>query len=411
MKHFFKVKTVEEVLAVINSFQALGTEDVPLVEARARVLAEPATSGEDIPQFDRSTMDGFAVRAKDTFGATEGLPALFNVIGEVQMGTGTGLETGPGQTARVWTGGMIPKGADSVVMIEHARPVDESTVELAKAVAPYDNVIRVGEDVREGQTLLAAGHRLRAQDVGLLAALGHNSLRVYKRPRVAIISTGDEIVPTETKPKIGQVRDINSYSLGAQVEDQHAVPVYLGLIKDNIEDLKQAVGQGLEQADTVILSGGSSVGIRDYTVDAFTSFAGSEILVHGVSVSPGKPTILSKLGNKSLWGLPGHAVSAMITFDLFLRPLLETLSGEIKEKPRFGNRQPAVLSRNVPSVHGREDYIRVKIQLEPDGRITAHPVLGKSGLISTMVKADGLVRIGLNEEGLVEGSEVTVLLF
>ncbi len=411
MKHFFKVKTVEEVLAVISSFQALGVEDVPLVEARARVLAEPATSGEDIPQFDRSTMDGFAVRAKDTFGATEGLPALFNVIGEVQMGTRTGLETGPGQTARVWTGCMIPKGADSVVMVEHARPVDERTVELAKAVAPYDNVIRVGEDVRKGQTLLSAGHRLRAQDVGLLAALGHNSLRAYKIPRVAIISTGDEIVPTETKPKIGQVRDINSYSLGAQVEDVHATPVYLGLIKDNLEELKQAVGKGLEQADSVILSGGSSVGIRDYTVDAFTSFPGSEILVHGVSVSPGKPTILSKLGNKSLWGLPGHAVSAMITFDLFLRPLLETLSGEIKEKPRFGSRLPAVLSRNVPSVHGREDYIRVRIQLEPDGRITAHPVLGKSGLISTMVKADGLVRIGLNEEGLVEGSEVTVLLF
>ncbi|MBW2623363.1 MAG: molybdopterin molybdenumtransferase MoeA, partial [Deltaproteobacteria bacterium] len=205
MKIFFKVKTVEEVQDIINSFQPLDAEDVPLTGANGRVLAEPAASGEDIPQFDRSTMDGYAVRAKDTFGATEGLPALFEVVGEVLMGEQAGIEIGPGRTARVWTGGMIPKGADAVVMIEHARAVDEHTVELAKAVAPYDHIIRIGEDVRTGQTLLAAGHRLRPQDVGLLAALGHNSLRVHKIPRVAIISTGDEIVPTEARLKIGQV--------------------------------------------------------------------------------------------------------------------------------------------------------------------------------------------------------------
>ncbi|MBW2622199.1 MAG: molybdopterin molybdotransferase MoeA, partial [Deltaproteobacteria bacterium] len=222
---------------------------------------------------------------------------------------------------------------------------------------------------------------------------------------------GDEIVPTEARLKIGQVRDINSYSLGAQAEDAHAAPIYLGLIKDSLEELNQAVAKGLELADTVILSGGSSVGVRDFTVDSFTSFPGSEILVHGVSVSPGKPTILARLGNKSLWGLPGHAVSAMITFDLFLKPLLERLSGEFIEKPGFGKRLTAVLSRKVPSVHGREDYIRVKVETRPDGGIVAYPVLGKSGLISTMVKADGLVRIGLNEEGLDKGTEVTVLLF
>lgn len=411
MKSFFKVKTVDEVLAIINEFEPLAGETVSLMQARSRVLADSISAGEDIPQFNRSTMDGFAVRAKDTFGASESLPGLFKVTGEILMGQEAALNIKSGCCVKIWTGGMLPEKADAVVMIEYAREVDESTVELARAVAPFENVIRAGEDVRRSDTLLDKGQRLRPQDLGLIAALGRPELLVIKTPKVAVISTGDEIVPVDAAPKMGQIRDINTYTLGAQIESCNCQPIYLGLVKDDLAAIKEAVALGMEKADVVILSGGSSVGVRDFTVDVFSSFAGSELLVHGVSVSPGKPTILARAGGKSLWGLPGHATSAMITFDIFLKPLLKKLSGENITENRYGQTVEAVLSRNVASVHGREDYVRVRLETAPDGHIQAIPVLGKSGLISTMVIADGLVKIGLNDEGMSEGTKVDVILF
>jgi molybdopterin molybdotransferase len=411
MKRFFKVKTVAEVLDLIGRFERLADEEVTLTAARGRVLAAPVRAGENVPSFDRVTMDGYAVRAQDTFGATESLPGLFSLVGEVAMGERPQGHIGPGQTMRIWTGGMLPEGADAVVMVEYARVVDQNTVELARAVAPYDHVIRPGEDVKEGEVLLKQGARLRPQDVGLLAALGMGRVVVTRVPRVAVISTGDEVVPIEDRPAPGQVRDINTYSLGALIESAHALPLHLGLVRDDPGELRAVVAKGLAQADTVILSGGSSVGVRDYTVEVFSSLPDSEILVHGVSVSPGKPTILARAGKKSLWGLPGHAVSAMIIFDLFLRPFIKRLCGEETGGERPGRFVEAVLVRNVASVHGREDYVRVRLERTGDGGLMAHPVLGKSGLISTMVKADGLIRIGLNSEGLVRGSRVRVDLF
>jgi len=411
METFFKVKTVEEVLELIKRFHPLDEEEVPLSAALGRVLAEDLAADEDVPPFDRSTMDGFAVRAADTFGATESLPALFTIIGEIMMGRVPDSAVGPGQTAGIWTGGMMPPGADAVVPLEYARPVDQTMVELARPAAPYDHVIRAGEDVKNGQVLIPKGRRLRPQDVGLLAALGRERVRVVRRPKAALISTGDEIVPVGARPRPGQIRDVNTYTLSAMIEEAHGRPIQLGLVKDDPDQLRATVAEGLTQADTIIISGGSSVGVRDFTVDVFKSFAGSEILVHGVSVSPGKPTIMAQIGNQSLWGLPGHTVSAMITCDLFIRPLLARLAGEMESGPAWGRTVKAVLARNVPSVHGRQDYVRVR--LEPDLRagLLAHPILGKSGLISTMVKADGLIRIGLNDEGLTKGAAVEVILF
>jgi len=411
METFFKVKTVGEVLELIKRFRPLDPEEVPLSAALSRVLAEDLAADEDVPPFDRSTMDGFAVRAVDTFGATESLPALFTIIGEIMMGRIPDLTVGPGQTARIWTGGMMPPGADAVVPLEYARPVDQTMVELARPAAPYDHVIRAGEDVKSGQVLVPKGRRLRPQDLGLLAALGRERVRVVRRPRAAIISTGDEIVPVGARPRPGQIRDVNTYTLAAMIEEAHGRPIQLGLVKDDPDQLRAAAAEGLAQADTVIISGGSSVGVRDFTVDVFKSFAGSEILVHGVSVSPGKPTIMAQLGNQSLWGLPGHTVSAMITGNLFIRPLLTRLSGEMESGPAWGRTVGAVLTRNVPSVHGRQDYVRVRLEPDTQAGLLAHPILGKSGLISTMVKADGLICIGLNDEGLTKGAEVEVMLF
>ena len=281
MKSFFKVKKVEEVLELISRFSPLEAEEVGLEDALGRVLAEDLTAGEDLPEFDRSTMDGFAVRAGDTFGASESLPAFFDVVGEVKMGQQPDFQIGPGQTARIWTGGMLPPGADGVVMIEHSRRVDERTVELTKPTPPYEHVIRRGEDIRAGQSLLPRGRRLRPQDVGLAAALGVGRLRVTRRPVAAVISTGDEVVPVENRPGPGQVRDVNTYTLAGLVESVGARALRLGLAADDPAGLKEKTAQGLSQADLVMVSGGSSVGVRDFTVEVFESFPGSEILFHG----------------------------------------------------------------------------------------------------------------------------------
>ena len=410
MKQFFKVKSVEEVLGLVSRFPPLNTESVDLHEAVGRVTALDMTSEEDLPEFPRSTMDGFAVRARDTFGAGESLPGFFTIVGEIVMGAAPDFSIEPGQCARIWTGGMMPQGSDAVVMVEYARQVDETTVELFRPVAPYENVIQAGEDVRKGQVLVPAGRRLRPQDIGLLAALGRERLPVVKTPKAAIVSTGDEIVPVDALPRPGQVRDINTFTLAALVRQSHAEPVPLGLVSDDPEHLRDAVARGLDRADTVLISGGSSVGVRDYTVSVLNTFDDSEILVHGVSVSPGKPTILARIGDRSVWGLPGHAVSAMVTCDLFVRPLLARLGGEGPSNGAWGRSVTATLSRSVPSVHGRQDYIRIRLEQGGNGMI-AHPILGKSGLISTMVKADGLTCVDTHLEGLAQGAEVRVDLF
>lgn len=410
MEHFFKVKTVEEVLNLIRKYAPLDVESVPLEMAADRVLAEDVIAEEDVPDFNRSSMDGFAVRARDTFGTSENLPGLFAVVGEVLMGQTSAMNIGANQTVRIWTGGMLPSAADAVVMLEYSREVDASTVELFRPVAPWDNVVQRGEDVRPGQTLLSCGHRLKPQDLGLLAALGCDVIKVHRKPRVALISTGDEIVAIDQQPGPGQVREVNSYTIGALLEHLGAEVLRLGLIPDQGPALRTAVARGLAEADVIVVSGGSSVGVRDLTISVFQSFPDSEILVHGVAISPGKPLIMASIGQRTLWGLPGHPVSALITADIFLRPLLYRLSGQSADEPIGRRTVKAVLSRNVPSVHGRQDYVRVRLEPGRNG-LTAIPVLGKSGLISTMVKADGLITIGLHQEGLMAGTEVLVTLF
>lgn len=409
MKSFFKVCTIEEVLTIIDGFFELESETIPLENALNRVVCKPVVSSEDVPTFSRSTMDGYAVKAKDTFGASENLPALFDVAGEVLMGAKPDFTITTGKTARIWTGGMLPEGSDAVVMVEYARTVDENTVELARPAAPYENVIRRGEDVKRGDVIIPAGKRLRPQDIGLLAALGYDTIEAARKPRVAVVSTGDEVIPVSEKPEPGQIRDINTFSISGLIEEAGGTPRRYPLVKDDKKQLRDTVARGMEENDLVVLSGGSSVGVRDYTIDIFNSFEGSEILFHGVSISPGKPTIMARCGSRSLWGLPGHPVSAMITCELFVKPLIRKLAGETV-MVKWGKKVSARMARSVPSVHGRQDYVRVRLEHNGNG-IIAHPVLGKSGLISTMVKADGLLCIGLNEEGVPKDKEVEIILF
>jgi molybdopterin molybdotransferase len=403
---FFEVKTREQVWAEYRPFTPVGLEEVPLDRAYNRVLGEPVVAAENLPGFVRATVDGYAVRARDSFGASESQPALLTVVGDVSMGEVPPFEIGLGEAARIPTGGMLPGGADSVVMVEYTEELDRRSVAIGRSVAPLENMVRPGDDVHAGEEIVAAGRRLRAQEIGLLAGLGRMKVSVSRRPRVAIISSGDEIVPADREPGPGRLRDINSHSLAALVEECGGQPWQLGVVPDEFAPLRAACAQALEQADICLISGGSSVGTRDLTLQVLGSFPDTDVLVHGVAISPGKPTILVRVGDRAFWGLPGHVTSAMVVFHVLVRPFMDHVRGI---PPSLGERWPlrARLSRNVPSKQGREDFIRVRVQQEGEG-LVAEPIFGESGLISTLVRADGLVRIDRHTEGVYADAEVEV---
>ncbi|MBW1892158.1 MAG: molybdopterin molybdotransferase MoeA [Deltaproteobacteria bacterium] len=406
-KNFFKVKNIEEVLSLESLFPQLGTEEIPLLNASGRVLASDIISDADLPGFDRSTMDGFAVVASSTFGASDGSPAFLNIKGTVPMGEEPDFSIRPGEAARMPTGGMLPEGADSVIMIELTEAIDDDSIEIYKSVAPGNDIIKRGEDYKAGDTIISAGCRLRPQDVGLLAAFGQDPVSVFKQPVVGIISTGDEIVPVNKNPGSAEVRDTNTYSLAGFVKDAGAIPVTFGIAKDNFDELLKMCSKAIEETDMVILSGGSSVGTRDFTIEVLSSLPESEILVHGISISPGKPTILAKTRGKAVWGLPGHVVSSMIVFKVIVRPFIEHIGG-VSLTNRKQQWTKAKMTRNISSAQGRIDCIRVKLS-RTNRTLFAEPVLGKSGLINTMVKADGIVMVDINSEGIEEGAEVDVI--
>lgn len=410
MDTFFKVKTPDEVCEIIDQFGPSGVETVPLEESQGRVLCQDVISPEDLPGFFRSVMDGYAVRAQDTFGASENLPALLEIHGEVTMGQVPEMGVSEGQAVKISTGGMLPEGADGVVMVEYCDLLDEKTVEISRAISPLENVIQPADDFAKGATVLKRGHTLRPQDLGIMAGLGLSGLPVYTRPRVVIISTGDEIVPISDRPRKGQVRDINRYTLGAFCQRIGAVPLHVGLCPDDFETLKGMVEKALGQADTVWISGGSSIGTRDLTLKVFETLRDFELLAHGISISPGKPTIIGRSGLQPIIGLPGHVASALVIAEVFLTRLISRLSGHDNLSNEFHAQVEAELSRNIESASGREDYIRVRLAQKGE-KLVATPIYGKSGLISTLVESDGLVRVDMNTEGLYQGQQVRIMLF
>lgn len=409
MKEFFKVTDLAQVLAYASDFPRVGTEEILLEKAAGRVLAENIVSNVDLPDFVRATMDGYAVKASSTFGSTEGNPGYLSIKGAVAMGESPTFSIASGEAAKISTGGMLPHGADSVVMVEHTEAIDDATIEVYKSIAPGQNVLEKGEDVCQGDTILVCGRKLRSQETGLLAALGKETISVYRRPVIAVLSTGDEIVPVNEIPGLGQIRDINTYTLANLVRAAGGVPLPLGIVRDNFNDLLETCTKALAQADMVLISGGSSVGTRDFTIEVLAALPDAGILVHGISISPGKPTILARSRNQVLWGLPGHVVSAMVVFEIVVRPFIEHIAG-LSAQHKKVIKPSATLSRNLSSAQGRIDYVRVRL-VEKEGVLWAEPIPGKSGLIRTMVQADGLIEIGINSEGLDKGTKVEVLLF
>ncbi|HID29014.1 MAG TPA: molybdopterin molybdotransferase MoeA [Desulfobacterales bacterium] len=409
-KEFFKVTSLDAVFELTRTFPCVSEEVLPLNRCVGRILSQDVVSKIDLPEFNRATMDGYAVQARSTFGASEGMPALLTIVGTIEMGEVPTVSAKAGEAVRIATGGMLPHGSDSVVMLEHTEPLDEHTLEVFKSAAPLQHVMEIGEDFRKGQKMLSRGWRIRPQEMGVLAALGETHVPVYRQPVVAIISSGDEIVPIEQTPGLSQLRDVNAHTLAGLVRMSGGVPLCLGIARDNPDDLYGLCKDAVGRADMLLISGGSSVGSRDFSLEVIKKLPDAEILVHGVSISPGKPTILARSKEKAVWGLPGQVASAMVVFHVMVGPTLEWIAGASENQIGATHEVSAVLSRNLASVQGRDDYVRVKL-VGRDNQVYAEPILGKSGLIHTMVKADGLVRIDINSEGLDKGTPVRVVLF
>lgn len=409
MPEFFTVLAPADALAKLWAHVPLAPhpETVALPEALGRITAQPFTAPAPLPAFARSTMDGYAVRAADTFGASQTLPAYLNVIGEVPMGRAPAISVRPTQAALVHTGGMLPEGADAVVMIEMTQKTQGAEIEVLKAVAPGENILRVGDDVEAGAPLFPAGHRLRPQDVGGLAALGITHVNVVRRPRVALIATGDEVVPPDTDAGPGQVRDVNSYALAAQITQAGGEPIRCGIAPDNFEALLTAARAALADADMLVLSAGSSVSTRDMTAQAIDQLGTPGTLVHGVAVKPGKPTILAVAEGKPVFGLPGNPVSAMVIADVFVVPTIYRWLGCAAPTRQTVR---AKLTHNVPSQAGRVDYIPARL-VERNGETAVEPLFGKSNQIFTLVYADGMVIIPSAANGLSAGELVEMRLF
>ena len=393
------------------------SESLDVLSALDRLLAEDILAPHPLPDFQRSTVDGYAVRARDTHGASESMPAYLRMVSEVPMGDAPAFVLRAGQCALIHTGGMLPEGADAVVMLEYTQSAQPDELEILRAVADGENVIRVGEDVTAGQRIQARGSLLRPAEIGGLMALGITRVNVVRKPRVGLISTGDEVIEPSQSPRPGQVRDVNSYTLSALVQKAGGTARRYGIVSDTFEALKNTSMRALTECDIVLITAGSSASTRDMTADVIRSLGRPGVLVHGINTRPGKPTILGVCDGKAVIGLPGNPVSALVNGYLFVVPVIEQLLGALPGP------KPTVLARltvNLPSQAGREDWWPVKL-LRPEQGVTtgaaqgkgeylAEPIFGKSNLIFTLAAADGLLRIPPDATGLAAGEIVEVFL-
>jgi molybdopterin molybdotransferase len=404
-REFFAVRTVAETLAGFQPARRTAIERVALGLARGRVPSEPVRAPHDLPGFAKATVDGYAVRAADTYGASEGLPTYLEVAGAVAMGRAPQVAVTAGAAVAMPTGGVIPDGADAVVMVEYTQEAMPGTIEVVRPVAPGDGLVRRDEDAARGADLVPTGRPLRPQDLGLLASAGVTEVAVHARPRVAIVSTGDEVVdPGTASLEAGQVRDASALALAALVRDAGGEPDLLGIVPDDQERLAAVLRDAVTSSDVVVVSAGSSVGARDETAAAVASLGPPGIWAHGIAVRPGKPTLLADCGGVPLIGLPGNPRSALVVFRLIGVPVVRLVGGMSDPPPDPA--APARLERDVPSAAGRLDIVQVELR---DG--VAKPLFGASALLSVLGAADGYIVVPDEATGLQAGTEVVVTLY
>jgi len=381
------------------------TEVIETVSSLGRVMGQPIIAQHPLPEFPRSTVDGYAVRASDTFGASENLPAYLNLIGEVPMGDRPDFIVKKTQCAIIHTGGMVPEGSNAVVMIENTQLINDDEVEILRSAAVGENIIKIGEDIQKGEEVIPKGIRIRPAEIGGMMALGFTQVEVARKPIVGIISSGDEVIPPDEHPKLGQVRDVNAYTLKALIEEAGGNSIQFGIIPDTEESMFEAASKARQQCDVVVITAGSSASTRDLTSIVIDQLGKPGVLVHGVNVRPGKPTILAVCDGKAMIGLPGNPVSALVIAGLFVVPLIRYLLGV--QKTSLQCTVPARLTINLSSQAGREDWIPVQLEKNGDG-YDAKPIFGRSNLIFTLARADGLIKIPPAATGIDNGDLVDV---
>jgi len=384
----------------------LKIEEVEIYESLGRITAADIFSPCNLPEFNRSTVDGYALKASDTFGASDSLPVFLELAGKVEMGQGTDLAIAPGKAVYVPTGGMIPPGADGVVMLEYVEEMDDTTIAVHRPTAPGENMIVIGEDMKEGDLILKRGRKIKPQDIGALAGVGITKVLVFEKPRVAVVSTGDEIVEPAKDIPFGKVRDINTYAIAGLAAELGADITDKSVVRDDFQVLKEKISSFLNHNHIIIISGGSSVGNKDATARVIDSLGEPGTFVHGVAVKPGKPTIIGRSGNTALFGLPGHPVSAIIVFKIFVEYLINKLYHRDDQESITIT---ATADANINSAPGKETYQMIVLEGK-DGDYRAKPVHGKSGAISLMTKSQGFVKIEHNKEGIKKGEKVQVYL-
>src|SRR5687768_3158231 len=424
MPEFLTLLPPDEARALLLSHlpaPIIDSETIDVTSSIGRVLAADIVAPHPLPEFHRTAVDGYAVRASNTFGASDSMPAYLTLVGEVSMGEAPSFDLGTGQCALIHTGGMVPFGADAVVMLEYTQSAHENEIEIFRAVAEGENVIRLGEDVAEGQTVLAKGSLIRPAEVGGMMALGIVKVNVIRKVLVGLISTGDELVHPSQSPQPGQVRDVNSFTLAALVEKSGGIAKGYGIVPDTFDALTAAAVNALSECDVVLITAGSSASARDMTAEVIRSLGEPGVLVHGINTRPGKPTILGVCNGQAVIGLPGNPVSALVNGYLFVVPVIENVLGMLS-KPKAT--LLARLTVNIPSQAGREDWWPVKLLRPepipagadstsfPEGKVEyqADPIFGKSNLIFNLAAADGLLRIHPDATGLSAGEMVEVIL-
>lgn len=404
----FNVLTVNETTKLLSGFEyGLQKEIVNILNAEGRILSSSIVAKYNIPDFRRSTVDGYALNSRDIFGASESIQSLLDLKGEIIMGEIPKGEINiPGQCYYVPTGGALPKGADSVLMIEYTEKLHDDVILASKSTAPGENVVGIGEDIKKDEIVIKKGTKLRAYEIGVLASLGYYETEVFSKPKVGIISTGDEVVHPADEIKEGQIRDINTYLLHSLVKESGCEAINYGIVKDEYDLIKQTLEKALNACDIVLMSGGSSVGKKDNTVKVIEDLHDGEILVHGISIKPGKPTIIGRAENKIIFGLPGHPLACAVIFKIIVSFYIDNILGHSEEVYPVEGR----FKINYHKAKGREEILPVTVE-ERNGEINVYPIFSKSGLITGFSKAWGYMRIQRNEEGIKEGQVVKVYKF
>lgn len=423
-KSFLKLTSTDEFRIILGDFGGrTGLETVPTADALGRIAAADVRSPIDLPDFTRSTVDGFAVVSRDTHGASGSIPCYLDLVGDIPIGSipeGAAASISPGEAVGVVTGGAVPEGTDGVVMVEYTDTIDKTTLEVRRGITNLENIVLPGEDMRRGDVVAKGGAPLRPFDIGALTGVGITEIEVFRKPKVSIFSTGGEVVEPTEIPRPGQIRDVNKYALAAGVTEAGGTPLLMENVEDDPTALKEALKKGVETSDMVVLSGGSSVGNMDFTLGAIAEIAelyksGSPgVVVHGISIRPGKPTIYGIVDNVPIFGLPGHPVGALVVFLLFTAPMIRMIGGAKKSFGEGGGpfQVEAVIEKSISGAPGRDYYIPVRLSNSAEGDIpTATPLLGKSGMISILTGSAGLLLIPKMHEGVTAGESVKVSLF